>query len=346
VYAPRFPALQADLQAKATSQPPMAAPPAAVALPSNPQTPATCTPVQPHDSQATWIPHPSTTTIDSGDEDDDQVESELSDLTDLSTEGLSTPVPQKRKGKSAEAAQPMRQSTRTCKPSAHVRQLATGEGTTDGTSQSFPGWHLDHTRHSVTKSASLIEALAGPDAGDSAFLADLDTIIVAAIKEADGDPKTVSEARSHPDWPHWKEAMDREIKTLEVAGTWKMVPRPPGKNIVGSKWVFKLKRQADGSVDKYKAQLVARGFTQIYSVDYFDTFSLVARLASFRVLMALAACLGWELEAFDFNAAYLNGELDEGKEIYMQEPPGYESLREFVKLLLKALYGLKQAAVK
>jgi hypothetical protein len=71
VYTPRFPALQADLQAKATSQPPMAAPPAAVASPSNPQTPATCTPVQPHDSQATWIPHPSTTTIDSGDEDDD-----------------------------------------------------------------------------------------------------------------------------------------------------------------------------------------------------------------------------------------------------------------------------------
>jgi len=123
---------------------------------------------------------------------------------------------------------------------------------TDGTSQSFLGWHPDYAGHSVTKSVLLIEALAGPDAGDSAFLADLDNIIAAAIKEANGDPKTVSEACSYPDWPCWKEAMDRKIKTLEVAGTWKMVLCPPRKNIVGSKWVFKLKRKADGSIDKYK----------------------------------------------------------------------------------------------
>ena len=89
-----------------------------------------------------------------------------------------------------------------------------------------------------------------------------------------------------------------------------------------------------------------RGFTQIYGVDYFNTFSLVTCLVSFRVLMALTACFGWELEAFDFNAVYLNGELNEGEEIFMQEPPGYESLGEFIKLLLKAIYRLKQAAVK
>ncbi len=140
--------------------------------------------------------------------------------------------------------------------------------------------------------------------------------------------------------------MDREIKLLEMAETWKTVPCPPGKNIIGSKWVFKLKRKANGSIDKYKAQLVACRFTQIYSVDYYDTFSLVACLASFCVLMALAAHFGWELEAFDFNSAYLNGKLDEDEEIYMQEPPGYESLGEFVKLLLKVIYRLKQAAVK
>jgi hypothetical protein len=140
--------------------------------------------------------------------------------------------------------------------------------------------------------------------------------------------------------------MDREIKSLEVARTWKTDLCPPGKNIVGAKWVFKLKRKANGSINKYKARLVARGFTQIYGVDYYDTFSLVARLASFRVLMALVARFGWELEAFDFNSAYLNGELDKNEEIYMQEPPGYKSLGEFVKLLLKAIYRLKQAAVK
>jgi hypothetical protein len=216
----------------------------------------------------------------------------------------------------------------------------------DGTSQSFLGWYPDHVGHSMTRSASLIKALTGPDAGDSAFLADLDSVIAVAIKESDGDLKTVPKARSHPDWPRWQEAMDRKIKSLKAAGTWKMVPCPPRKNIVGAKWVFKLKWKADGSIDKYKVRLVARGFTQIYSVDYYDTFSLVVHLASFHVLMALVAHFGWELEAFDFNSAYLNGKLDEDKEIYIQEPPGYESLGEFVKLLLKAIYGLKQAVVK
>ena len=163
-------------------------------MPPNLQTPAPHTLVRSHGSQATWIPCPSTATIDSGDKDEDQVESELSDLTDLSTDGLNTPVPWNCKGKPAEAAQPTRQSTRTRKPSAHVHWLAMGEGMTDGSSQSFLGWHPDDAGHSATKSTLLIEALAGPDAGDSAFLADLDNVIAAAIKESDGDPKTVSEA--------------------------------------------------------------------------------------------------------------------------------------------------------
>jgi hypothetical protein len=238
------------------------------------------------------MPCPLTTTIDSSDEDGDQVESKLSDLTDLSTDGLNTPVLWNCKGKPTEVAQPTWQSTWTHKLSAHVRQLATGEGTMDGSSQSFLGWHPDYARHSVTKSTSLIEALAGPDMGDSTFLTNLDNVIMVAIKESDGDPKTVSKAWSHSNWPHWKEVMDHEIKSLEVARTWKTVLRSPGKNIVGAKWVFKLKRKADGSIDKYKACLVVRRFTQIYGVDYYDTFSPVARLASFHVLMALVAHFG------------------------------------------------------
>jgi hypothetical protein len=130
--------------------------------------------------------------------------------------------------------------------------LATCEGTADGTSQSFPGWYPDHVGHSATRSTSLIKVLAGPDAGDSTFLADLDSVITAAIKESDGDLKTVSEAWSCPNWPHWQEAMDHEIKSLEVAGTWKTVLCPPGKNIIGAKWVFKLKQKANGSINKYK----------------------------------------------------------------------------------------------
>ena len=190
------------------------------------------------------------------------------------------------------------------------------------------------------------EGTEGEEYSDYVFSAAHDDIISAAVLDAGADPKSLAEAQSSPDWPRWKEAMDRELATLEKAGTWIDVPRPTDKNIVGSKWVYRIKRKADGSVDKYKARLVARGFTQIYGVDYFTTFSPVAKLSSFRTILALAARHDWEIESFDFNAAYLNGELDDDEEIYMHPPPGYDSDPNTVKRLCKALYGLKQAGRK
>ena len=183
----------------------------------------------------------------------------------------------------------------------------------------------------------------GNEVVDYAMFADLGDIISSAIADVDKDPQTLAEARSRSDWPKWREAMDREIATLQAAGTWIDVPRPSDKNVVGSKWVFRIKRKADGSIDKYKARLVARGFTQIYGVDYFSTYSPVAKLTSFRTILAIAAHHDWEIESFDFNGAYLNGELDAKEQIFMQAPPGYESDPRVVKRLLKSLYGLKQA---
>lgn len=81
-------------------------------------------------------------------------------------------------------------------------------------------------------------------------------------------------------------------------------------------------------------------------MDYFETFSPVAKLASFRIILAMAARNDWDADTFDFNGAYLNGELDDNEEIYMQAPPGYDSEGEQVKRLLKSLYGLKQAGRK
>jgi len=105
--------------------------------------------------------------------------------------------------------------------------------------------------------------------------------------------------------------------------------------------------KADSSIDKYKAHLVVRGFTQIYGVDYYDTYSPVMWLTSFRFILTIAVCNDWEVEAFDFNSAYLNRELDVDEEIYMQELPGYEtSEADMVKQLLNTLYGLKQAGRK
>jgi hypothetical protein len=146
-------------------------------------------------------------------------------------------------------------------------------------------------------------------------------IITSAIQDTEGDLKMLQEAQSSVDWPLWKEAMDRKIVTLEHAGTWTTVPCPTGKNIVGSKWVFRRKRNTDGSIEKYKARLVVCSFTQIFSEDYFDTFSPVAKLSSFQSILMLAARYDWEIKSFDFNSAYLNGELEENEEIYMQGPP-------------------------
>ena len=233
-------------------------------------------------------------------------------------EGLPKRTPRApKKPKPSESAQPTRKSKRLPKLSDYVRRLAAGEGVTG-------------------------EDIS--DMADCAYSADQQQLIIAAIQEAEGDPKTLSEAQAQSDWPRWKEAMDRELATLEKAETWSTVPRPPDKNVVGSKWVFRIKRKADGSIEKYKVRLVACGFTQVYGVDYFDTFSPVAKLASFRTILTIAAKSDWEIKSFDFNGAYLNGELDEHEEIYMQFPPGYDTPKEnMVKWLHKSLYGLKQA---
>jgi hypothetical protein len=121
----------------------------------------------------------------------------------------------------------------------------------------------------------------------------------------DSNPKSLLEACSRSDWLRWKEAMDCKITTLEKAGTWVTVPRPAGKNIVGSKWVFCIKHKADGMINKYKARLIARGFMQIYRVNYFTTYSPVAKLMSFRTILAIAVCYDWDIESFDFNGVYL-----------------------------------------
>jgi len=87
-----------------------------------------------------------------------------------------------------------------------------------------------------------------------------------------------------------------------------MVEWPAAANIIDSHWVLHIKKNAPGKVEKYKAHLVAKGFTQIYGVDFYETYAPVARLASFRLLLAIAACNDWPVDTFDFDSAYLNSE--------------------------------------
>ena len=245
--------------------------------------------------------------------------------------------------------EPVRRSQRIAEQAE--KQGASGEGLTSqkppmpGGLTTLHGAHLDCEEHEEALFAEIKEELEEEKL--EGLQINEQCLVATVVQETQDDPKTLQEASSREDWPLWKEAMDKELATLEEAGTWVTVPRPNGKNVVGSKWVFHIKRNADGSVNKYKARLVARGFTQIFGVDYYNTFSPVAKLASFRSVLALAARFDWEIKSFDFNGAYLNGELDEDEEIYMQAPPGYEGQGEHqVKRLKKSLYGLKQAGRK
>ncbi|KAE8733468.1 hypothetical protein F3Y22_tig00001120pilonHSYRG00022 [Hibiscus syriacus] len=143
----------------------------------------------------------------------------------------------------------------------------------------------------------------------------------------------------------WRNAMSDELRAMEDLKTWTIVPLPDGKKAVDCKWVYRVKYNADGSIDRCKARLVTKGFTQVEGIDYMDTFSPVAKMTSFRVMLSLAATRNWHLLQLDVNNAFLNGVLDE--EVYMKLPLGYKSELKgsnMVCRLHKSIYGLKQAS--
>jgi len=137
--------------------------------------------------------------------------------------------------------------------------------------------------------------------------------------------------------------MDEEIEALERNHTWEMVELPRGQKAVSCKWVYTPKYRADGTLERYKARLVARGFTQSYGIDYFETFAPVAKFNTIKILISLAAHLNWTMHQLDVKNAFLHGEIEE--EVYMNPPPGYNLTtgRNLVCKLKKALYGLKQS---
>lgn len=154
----------------------------------------------------------------------------------------------------------------------------------------------------------------------------------------------MKDALSGPNAREWMSAMQEEMDSMKKNQVWELVDLPKGRKSVGNKWVLKIKRKADGSIDRYKARLVAKGFTQIEGVDYEETFSPVVRFASIRLILALVSSMDLELYQMDVKTAFLNGELE--KEIYMDQPTGFEVDGEEHKVckLRRSLYGLKQAS--
>jgi hypothetical protein len=116
--------------------------------------------------------------------------------------------------------------------------------------------------------------------------------------------------------------MDMEYEALEKNRTWHLVPRSNARNVIDSKWVYKVKKNADVTLDRYKAQLVAKGFKQRYEIDYEDTFSPVVKAATIRIVLSIAVTKGWCLRQLEVQNTFVHGVLEE--EVYMNQPPGYE----------------------
>lgn len=136
--------------------------------------------------------------------------------------------------------------------------------------------------------------------------------------------------------------MVEEFNALIKTGTYTLVPKTSSMNIVGAKWVFCIKRKADGSIERYKARLVAKSFHQ-QGVNYFETYSPIVKPITIRTVLSLVVSAGWCIKQVDVSNAFLHGHLQEI--VYMSQPPSFVNAMHpnAVCLLKKALYGLKQA---
>ncbi|CAI7752447.1 unnamed protein product [Closterium sp. NIES-54] len=159
--------------------------------------------------------------------------------------------------------------------------------------------------------------------------------------EMPGEPATLKEALEISDAEEWKKAMESKLKSIEEIGTWELVELPEGRKAITSKWLFKIKSDADGKIERYKSRLVAKGYQQKEKVDYKELFAPVVKPTTLRTLLAGAAIKGWVVKQMDATTAFLNGVLEE--DIFMAQPEGFDDGSGRVLRLKKTLYGLKQA---
>lgn len=155
------------------------------------------------------------------------------------------------------------------------------------------------------------------------------------------EPRDYSEANISPDKLIWQKAMEEELDSLKENTTWILVELPPDRKPISNRWVYRIKHKANGDIDRYKARLVARGFSQRAGLNYNETFSPVARFDTIRSVLSVAANEQLKLAQFDVKTAFLNGIIEE--EIYMSQPEGFNDGSGRVCKLQKSLYGLKQS---
>jgi len=155
----------------------------------------------------------------------------------------------------------------------------------------------------------------------------------------DCEPTCFQEATSHD---QWKDAMQKEYDALIKNGQWRLVGPLIGIKPIGCKWIYKTKYKADGSLDKHKERLVAKGYAQKEGIDYTETFAPTTKWGTIRSLFAIAAQKEWKIHHMDVKIAFLNGDLKE--DAYMFQPEGFsvKGKEQKVCKLMKSLYGLKQ----
>lgn len=154
-------------------------------------------------------------------------------------------------------------------------------------------------------------------------------------------PSSYREAIESENSREWKIAMDEEMSAHEKNETWITVDANEDYKLIDSKWIYTVKQNYDGSIDKFKARLVARGFMQTKGKDYTETFSPVVAITTLRFLLNLVCQKNLCLKQLDVSTAYLNGTISE--ELYMKPPEGYAEKGKVCKLV-KSIYGLKQAS--
>lgn len=154
------------------------------------------------------------------------------------------------------------------------------------------------------------------------------------------EPETYEEASQQE---YWNKAMIEELQALQRNKTWNIVQLHYGITPIGSIWVFKIKRKQDGSIDRYKARLVTKGYNQREGLNYYKTFVLVIKMKNVRVLLALLSINNWHLHQLGINNDFLHGDLDE--EVYIEFPPGMNpKFPNKACKLIKYLYRLKMAS--
>ncbi|KAJ9565777.1 hypothetical protein OSB04_001743 [Centaurea solstitialis] len=191
-------------------------------------------------------------------------------------------------------------------------------------------WTRDHPLHQIIGDPNAPVQTRSATANECLFAAFLSNV----------EPLKVVDALADPDWFI---AMQKEINQFVRLKVWRLVPRPEGKSIIDTKWLFKNKKDEDGIVVRNKARLLAKGYRQQEGIDYNETFAPVARIEAIRMFLAYAAHKDFTVYQMDVKTAFLNGVLKE--EVYVSQPEGFvdKDHPDHVYILDKALYGLKQA---